>query len=272
MMTISDIQHKAQLIRRDIIDMAYYGKTSHVGSALSCADICAVLYLHVMNINITNWQTPSADRFILSKGHGVKAWYATLRHADFIPERYLKTYAVDGSQLGEHPSPNALPGIIVGSGSLGHGLNIAAGMAMAKKMDHRASRIFVLMSDGECNEGSVWEAAMAIANQKLDNVIVIIDDNGWQAMGRSRQVSGLDPLSYKWASFGWETHECDGHDLVSLVTVLDTSKRRVGKPQVIIAKTCLGKGVSFMEDDLLWHYQIPSKDQHAAALKELGVS
>lgn len=272
MISITTIQDKARLMRQDIVKMAYEGKTSHVGSALSCTDILAVLYLHVMNITISNWQTVAADRFILSKGHGVKAWYAALHQANFIDERYLTTYAKDGSHLGEHPSPGSLPGILVGSGSLGHGISIAAGMAMAKKMDHHAGRMYVLMSDGECNEGSVWEAAMAIVHQKLDNVTVIIDDNGWQAMGRSRQVSGLDPLASKWESFGWKVYEADGHDAVSLMTVLDTAKRSTGKPNVVIAKTCLGKGVSFMEDDLLWHYQIPSHEQMTIALKELGAS
>ena len=270
MATLEDIRQKTMRMRRDIVAMAAEGKTSHVGSALSCVEILAVLYFKVMNISPRNWQSAGADRFILSKGHGAMAWYAALAEAGFVRREQLAAYAADGGRLGEHPSHGAVPGIILSTGSLGHGLSVAAGMALARKIDGLPSRVFAVLSDGECNEGSVWEAAMCAAHRQLDNLIVVIDDNRWQALGRSREVNALEPFKDKWTAFGWQAYQVDGHDVGALAEVLSGAVIRPGRPSVVIARTCLGKGVSFMEDDLLWHYQIPSREQLQKALEELG--
>ncbi len=264
-----DIQQIAARMRRQVLLMAVNGKTSHVGSALSCVDILAVLYFKLLNVTPQNWQLPDADRFILSKGHGAKAWYAALAEAGFMPAEELGSYAKDGSRLGEHPSHHGVPGIVLSTGSLGHGLAVAAGMAFARKMRQRKGRVFVLLSDGECNEGSVWEAAMIASFQKLDNLTVIIDDNHMQAMGRSRDISGLGSLEEKWGAFGWHTAACDGHDAAALVSACGQVINTHGKPSVVLARTILGKGVSFMENKILWHYQIPSPEELGLALKEL---
>jgi transketolase len=267
--SIATITEKARLMRQHILKMAASGKTSHVGSALSCADILAVLYFGRMNIDPKSWNLPLWDRFILSKGHGAMAWYAALAEAGFFPKELLNSYSQDGSLLGEHPHHGLLPGITVSTGSLGHGLPVACGMALAARIDKRSTRTFVLISDGECNEGSIWEAAMWASHERLDNLIVIIDDNHMQAMGPSRQISGLDPLSKKWEAFGWQVFETDGHDITALMKTAEQAIKAQGGPRVIIARTVLGQGISFMENDLLWHYQIPSNKQVAAGLKEL---
>ena len=271
-MTIDEIKEKAKRVRRQVIRMAHEGKTSHVGSALSCVDILAVLYLNVLNCTVNNWQKPEASRFILSKGHAAKALYAVLAEAGFISMEDLSSYAKDGTAYGEHPSHKGVPGISVSTGSLGHGLAIGAGQALAKKLDGRQGHVFVLLSDGECNEGSIWEAAMCASAQKLDNLIVIIDDNHMQAMGPSRAISGLDPLADKWKAFGWNVKECDGHDVKDLIESCTGFLKGNGRPSVIVARTVLGKGVSFMEDKILWHYQIPSAQDMSIAFKELDVS
>lgn len=269
-LSIFDIKQKAKLVRQDVVTMAAVGKTSHVGSSLSCADFLCALYFRVMNTDPKKWDEASMDRFILSKGHGVMGWYATLAHRGFFDRTVLKEYAVDGGRLPEHPGHGVLPGIKVTTGSLGHGLSVGCGMAIAKKLDNLPSRIFVLLSDGECNEGSIWEAAMYCAHQKLDNLTVLIDDNNMQAMGRSREVNAIAPLADKWRAFGWATKEIDGHNLDEIVGALEALPFEKGKPNCVIGRTVLGKGVSFMENELLWHYQIPSDEQLKKALVELG--
>jgi transketolase len=264
------ISAKARSVRRHIVSMAARGKTAHVGSALSCADILAVLYFRFLNIDPLHWDSLACDRFILSKGHAAMAWYAVLAEAAFFSPERLSAYAVDGSSLGEHPC-HGLPGVKVASGSLGHGLPMAAGIALAQQMDRRPARTFVLISDGECNEGSVWESAMWCGHQRLDNLIVFVDDNNMQALGPSRQISGLDPLADKWQAFGWAVYETDGHDHAALIKTTQDAISLKGKPKVVIARTVLGKGVSFMENDLRWHYLIPSTGQLQEALSELEV-
>ena len=256
-------------MRRHIVQMAAKGKTSHVGSALSCVDLLAVLYFRAMNIDPKNWDRPNSDRFILSKGHGVMAWYAALAERGFIKAEILNSYALDGSPLGEHPGHGSVAGITVSTGSLGHGLSVGVGMAIAKKMRRQNSKVFVLLSDGECNEGSVWEAAMYAAHRKLDNLIAIIDDNKMQAMGKSTDINAVEPLGEKWRAFGWGVKEIDGHNISDIVAACKKIPFKQGKPSAIVAHTLLGKGVSFMEDRILWHYQIPSEEQLKIALSEL---
>ena len=268
-MTLREIKTRTTIIRRHVVQMAAEAKTSHVGSALSCVDILCALYFRVMKTHPQKWDEPDYDRFILSKGHGVMAWFATLAERDFFDVSLLKEYAVDGGRLGEHPDHGTVPGIKVTTGSLGHGLSVGLGMAIVKKIDQSPSRIFVVLSDGECNEGSVWEAVMYAAHQKLDNLVVIIDFNKMQAMGRSPEVNAIEPLAEKWKAFGWAVEEVDGHNIENMVTTLERIPFMKGKPSVVIAHTVLGKGVSFMEDDLLWHYQIPSAEQVKQAFEEL---
>jgi len=269
--SVNIIKEKARQVRRHIVTMAAGGGTSHVGSALSCADILTVLYFSLMRIDPLNWNSLSCDRFILSKGHGAMAWYAVLAEAGFFSKEQLKFYAIDGSILAEHPF-HGLPGVKVSAGSLGHGLPMAAGIALAQHIENSPAKTFVLISDGECNEGSIWEAAMWCSHRQLDNLVVFIDDNHMQAMGPSRQISGLEPLSAKWEAFGWDVFKVDGHDPAALIKTAQEAFLRREKPKVIIARTVLGKGVSFMENDLLWHYQIPSESQLQEALAQLEAS
>ncbi|HUJ26579.1 MAG TPA: transketolase [Myxococcales bacterium] len=259
--SLPDLRSRARSVRRATVRMAHSGKTAHVASALSCADILVALYFHVMTLD--------EDRFILAKGHGCMSWYATLAQRGYFDEALLQTYAQNGSALAEHPSPGCIPGVDVGTGSLGHGLSIGAGMALARKVDARPGRVFVLLSDGECNEGSVWEAALFATARRLDNLVAIVDYNKLQAMGRSDEVAALAPLGRKWQSFGWGVREVDGHDMASLVGALEAVPFGRGRPNVVVAHTVKGKGVSFMEDDLEWHYRPPSADDLRRALAEL---
>jgi transketolase len=261
-LTQQALEARARKVRAAIVRMAHKGKTAHVASALSAVDALVALYFHCMKL--------PEDRFILSKGHGCMAWYATLAQRGYFDEALLDTYAQDGSALPEHPTPGALPGIEIGTGSLGHGLGIGNGIALARQMDQRAGRVFVLLSDGECNEGSVWEAAMFTAGKALDNVVAIVDYNKLQAMGRSHEVTALAPLADKWRAFGWNTREVDGHDLAALCETLKPAPQVRGKPTAIVAHTVKGKGISFMEDDLEWHYRPPSAEDVKRALAELG--
>ena len=256
-------------IRADVIEMCHRAKAAHLASALSCIDILTVLYEYVLKLDPIQPQSPDRDRFILSKGHAAPALYATLAWKSIIDRDQLLTYGLKGSLLEEHPSPK-LVGVEAATGSLGHGLPIANGMALAARIQNQTYRVFVLMSDGECNEGSVWEAAMFAARHGLDQLTAIVDFNKWQATGRSCEVLQLEPLVEKWASFGWSVTELDGHDHQSLLASL--TKPSIGKPHVIIAHTIKGKGVSFMEDDNNWHYRVPTEQEVLSAKLELGVT
>ena len=267
---IGELEARARAVRAATVQMAHDGKTPHVGSALSCADLLVALYFHALRVDPAAPDADGRDRFVMSKGHGCMSYYATLAERGYFPHALLATYAQDGSALAEHPGLTGVPGIDVATGSLGHGLAVAAGAALARVLDGRAGRTFVLLSDGECNEGSVWEAAMFAAGRRLDQLVAIIDYNKWQAMGRSDEVTGLAPLAAKWQAFGWETREIDGHDLPAVVAALDALPFVQGRPSAIVAHTVKGKGVSFMEDDLEWHYRPPNDDDLTRALAEIG--
>jgi transketolase len=230
-------------------------------------------YFGVLRIDPKHPWHPERDRFILSKGHGAPALFHTLAQRGFYPQSRLADYGQDGSLFGEHPpTPDALPGVEAATGSLGHGLPIALGMALAGRIAGSSYRTYALLSDGECNEGSVWEAAMLAAAQRLDRLAVVIDFNKWQATGRSEEVMALAPLTDKWRAFGWSVHEVDGHDIGALVQMLSRLPDATGKPLAIVAHTIKGRGVSFMQDDNNWHYRIPNADELARALRELEVA
>lgn len=256
-------------IRKDIIKMHSRVDASHIASALSCVDILVSLYFYVMNLNMNKHGEKNKDRFILSKGHAVSALYATLAAKGLVDPSILGNYCADKSGLPGHCTRGSVSFIDASTGSLGHGLSIGAGLALAAKMDRLTSRIFVLLSDGECDEGSVWEAALFAAHNKLDNLVAIIDYNKLQAFGRTSEVLSLEPLADKWKAFGWVANELNGHDCAILTKTLEKAPFSKGKPSIIIAHTIKGKGVSFMEDDLKWHYKSPQGKELKAALEEL---
>lgn len=269
---IDQLERIAARIRGKLVEMSHCSKASHLGSALSCVDILVSLYWDVLDISPDNADRPDRDRFILSKGHGAAALYATLAYRGVFEKEFLDTYAGIGSRLEEHPGPGSLPGVEAATGSLGHGMSMGVGLAMAARIRNLNYKTVILVSDGECNEGAVWEGAMFASGQHLDNICVIVDFNKWQATGRSREVMGLDPLLDKWESFGWEGIEVDGHDLSALRSACARIGNSAGKPLAIVAHTVKGKGVSFMEDDNNWHYRIPDASEVLAAKKELGVA
>jgi transketolase len=266
------LRDAAARLRGRVVAMSHAARAAHLGSALSCCDIIAAAYWAVCNIDPACPGDPLRDRFILSKGHAASALYAALAFRGFFPEDELDTYAQPGSRLAEHPPANMLPGVEAATGSLGHGLPLGCGIALGGRIRSLSFRVYALLSDGECNEGSVWEAAMFAAAQKLDNLCVVIDYNKWQATARSNETLALAPLAEKWAAFGWSAIETDGHDVAGLAALMEAVPNASGKPVAIIAHTVKGSGVSFMEDDNNWHYRIPTADEVAWAHRELGLS
>ncbi len=241
---------------------------SHIGSSLSMADLLAVLYGDILRVDPSRPDWPERDRFILSKGHGAAAGYAVLAEAGFFPVDWLETYCQDGSKLAGHLT-RTVPGVELSTGSLGHGLPVGAGMALAAKRGGSQARVFVLLSDGELDEGSNWEAILFAAHHHLENLVAIVDYNKIQSFGTVDEVLRLDPLAEKWRAFGWSCQEIDGHDHEAIGATLGAVPHEPGKPTAIVAHTIKGKGVSFMEDLLAWHYKSPSDDQLAQALREL---
>lgn len=268
---LGELEAIARHIRGKLVEISHKSRTPHLGSSLSCVDILVAAYWAVLAIDPQNPDDPDRDRLILSKGHAAPALYLALAYRGFFPSELLDTYAQPGSRLEEHPGPGCVPGVEVATGSLGHGLSLGLGMAIAGRIQGRSYRVFVVMSDGECNEGSVWEAAMFAPVHRLDNVVAIVDFNRWQATGRSCEIMALRPLRQKWESFGWSAYEVDGHDLNALVDALRNVPDGSNKPVAIVAHTVKGKGVSFMEDDNNWHYRIPDADEVRAAQQELGL-
>lgn len=271
-MELEALQDIAREIRGRIISNSHKTQTPHLGSCLSCVDILVASYFYRLRIDPANPKDPNRDRFILSKGHGAPSLFQILAMKGFYPESALESYGEDGGVFAEHPpTPDHLPGIEAATGSLGHGLPIALGMALSGRVQKQNYDVIALLGDGECNEGSIWEAAMMAAAQRVDNLTVFVDFNKWQATGRSEEVLALSPLVDKWRAFGWDACEIDGHDMGQLVEVLSRKKNSEGKPVAIVAHTVKGKGVSFMEDDNNWHYRIPSAEELASAYNELGV-
>jgi transketolase len=257
-------------IRRIILEQSKRANVGHIGSNLSVADIIAALYGSILNISSPH--DPERDRFILSKGHAALSLYAALFLRGFFPKEVLDTFCEDGSALGVHPE-HGLDGIDFSTGSLGHGLAIGAGAALAARLQRSARRVFVLVSDAECNEGSLWETLMFAAHHRLANLIAIVDLNGQQAFGYTADVLDLSPMAGRWRAFGWDVHEVNGHDPEEISRAISTLDTTSGLPHVLIARTVFGKGVSFMEGEIKWHYWPLSDDEYQQALSEIaGIS
>jgi len=269
---VERLKAAAARLRGRVIEMSHAASSAHLASSLSCCDIVAAAYWGVCQIDPARPDDPLRDRFILSKGHAATALYAALAFRGFFPEALLETYCQDGGMLAEHPPARMLPGVEAATGSLGHGLPIGIGMALAGRMRAEKYRVYALLSDGENNEGSVWEAAMFAAAQKLNNLCVIVDYNKWQATARSNETLQLAPLREKWAAFGWDAVETDGHDVGALTQLMRAVPDGGEKPRAIIAHTVKGRGVSFMEDDNNWHYRAPTAEEVVLAHKELGLA
>ncbi len=265
------LQKISDQIRGQLVETSHNCHIPHLGGCLSCVDILVALYWGVLNIDPQKPNKQGSDKFILSKGHGAHALFTSLAFRGFFDTRLLADYGALGNPLGEHPSPNCVPGVDIATGSLGHGLSFALGMALAAKLKHEQQKFVVLMGDGEINEGSVWEAALFAPMHQLNNVITIIDFNKWQATGKSAEVMSLESISDKWQAFGWETMNVDGHDMEQLLSTLNLALKVTDKPVAIVANTIKGKGISFMEDDNNWHYRIPSSDEVILSKKELGL-
>ncbi len=268
---VRDPKVLAWLIRRNGLEMTHLSRGSHLGSILSVAEIIAVLYARVLRVDPSNPAWPERDRMILSKGHAGAAIYTALAETGFFPVEELKNHYANGSMLSGHVSHKGVPGVEISTGSLGHGLGIGTGLALGAKMDGASWRTYVVLGDGECDEGSVWEAALHAAQFRLDRLIAIVDYNHMQSLGTVKDTLELEPFAEKWRSFGWEEESVDGHDTEALQNALERAKGRAGggKPSVILANTVKGKGVSFMENQILWHYRTPQGEEYEAALKEL---
>jgi transketolase len=260
----------ARRIRVHVVHMTSRANSSHIGSSFSMAELLAVLYGGgVLRVDPAHPGWPERDRFILSKGHGCAGLYAVLAEAGFFPIEELDTFYLDGTRLAGHAT-TTVPGVELSTGSLGHGLPVGTGMALAAKRSGDEHRVFVLLSDGECDEGSNWEAALFAPQHRLDNLVVIVDYNKIQSLGTVKEVMDLDPLADKWRAFRWAVREIDGHDVDVIADALHAVPFERGRPSCIIAHTVKGKGVSFMEDKLLWHYRAPLGEDRDGALRELG--
>jgi transketolase len=259
----------AKRIRLDVVRMTNRGKSSHVGSALSIADIVATLYGAALNVDPADPRKPDRDRFLLSKGHAGTAVYAALAETGFFDSSLLDQHYQNGSIFSGHVSHKGVPGVELSTGALGHGLNVATGMALAAKRGGETWRAFALLSDGECDEGSTWEAAMFAAHHKLDNLIALIDYNKLQSLASVSETLGLEPFTDKWRAFGWSVEEVDGHNHAQLLAAFERLPFTEGRPSVVIAHTTKGKGVSYMENQVAWHYRTPLGADFDQAIAEL---
>lgn len=263
------LEKEAKDLRLSILDMIVNAHASHIASSYSITDILVYLYNEVLSVNKANIENPDRDRFILSKGWGISALYAILAKKGIIKKEYLKTYCEDGSRMIGISTRNGMLGIEATTGSMGHGLPIGVGMALGAKLRKKSYRVFVLISDGECDEGSTWEAILQAAHHKLDNLIVIVDYNKWQSFGKTNEVLNLEPLKEKWKAFNWEVLEINGHSFYEMSKVFSKVPFKKNKPSVVIAHTVKGKGVSVFEDKNEWHYKTPTKSEIEIAMKEL---
>ena len=264
-----ELQIAAAKIRLGIIEGVFHAKSGHPGGSLSAAELFAYLYGKELNVDPKNPKDPDRDRFVLSKGHCAPGYYAALALKGFFPMEELQSLRHIGAMLQGHPDMKHTPGVDMSSGSLGQGVSAAVGMALAGKMDHKSYRVYTLLGDGECEEGQVWEAAMFAGHHSLDNLCVIVDNNGLQIDGPVSKVGGPEPFDEKFLAFGFEVTTIDGNDLDQIEAALEQAKACKGKPFAIIMKTVKGKGVSFMENQVGWHGKAPNKDEYETAMKEL---
>ncbi len=268
-MTNMDLDQKGRQIRATCIQMAHDAKESHVKGALSCVDILVTLFNGVLKYDVENFANAPRDRFIFSKGHAASALYATLADVGIIPKTLLKSYGQSNSPLPSHPCKHMLKVLDWSSGSLGHGLGVGTGMAYALKLNHSSSRVFVLLSDGECNEGSTWEAAQFARANKLDNLVAIVDYNGSQSIGYTEDILGQANIAEKFRAFGWTTLECDGHSYSDLYEAFQPTNINKDRPTVIVAHTDPGNGLDILDDHILWHYRTPSSQEVLSAMQQL---
>lgn len=266
---IKNLEEISRNIRRNIIEMVYSASSGHPGGSLSITDILTVLYFHEMNVNIDNPKDEDRDRLVLSKGHCSPALYAVLAEKGYFPKEDLKTFRKIDSYLQGHPDMKKIPGVDMSSGSLGQGLSVSNGMALAGKLDKKDYRVYCVMGDGEIEEGEVWEAAMTSSHYKLDNLCVIVDNNNLQIDGKINEVMSPYPIDKKFESFGFNVININGHDFNEIITALETAKKIKEKPTVIIAKTIKGKGISYMENEASWHGKAPNEEQYNIAIEEL---
>lgn len=268
--SMADLRAVATRARASCVQMAHDARHGHLKSALSCMDVLVALYGRFLNVRPETVNASGRDRLLFSKGHAVSALYAVFAEYGFLPPEELLTYARTGARLPDHPCRHVLPLLEICSGSLGYGLGMGTGMIYGMDLTDNPGRVVVLMSDGECNEGSVWEAAMFASAHKMSRLLAIVDNNGLQAVGKSAELMGATSLEQKFAGFGWAVRSVDGNNLDELCVALDGFPFAEDKPSVIIANTKSGAGVSFMENDLVWHYRAPSAEDLARALAELG--
>jgi transketolase len=266
--TIRALEGKSIQHRKTILKVISTAKAGHTGGSLSCVDILNVLYNHVMNIAPENFSQVNRDHYIHSKGHSVEALYAVLAEKGFFPVEDLDSVEKYGSKFIGHPT-RSVPGVEQNTGALGHGLSLAVGMALAAKLDGRCDRVFTILGDGELTEGSVWEASMSAAHYHLDNLVVIVDRNTLQITGRTEKVMALEPLEERFAAFGYAVRPVAGNSIPELVALLDSLPFEAGKPNLVLAHTTKGKGISFIEDQVQWHHRVPTEAEYAAAMLEL---
>ena len=260
----------AQKLRKKIIEISYQTKAHHIGSEMSCIDILVGLYFDIMKIDSSNPTSKERDFFILSKGHAALALYVTLMEKGFFSENFLKNeFLSDGGKLGGHPDKDLNFGIEISSGSLGHGLSIGSGIALSNKIDKLDNKTFVLLGDGECNEGTIWESVMFSAHHKLSNLFAIIDYNKLQGFGSTTDILNLDSLSDKFKSFGWNTYSVNGHNIEDFVKLMNTKIIKNNKPNIIIADTIKGKGIPFMEGRFESHYELIDKEQYKKIINDI---
>lgn len=268
---MSNLEALSYDLRKNVVDMIVEGKSGHIGGDMSVMDILVTLYFKIMNISPDNMNDPNRDRFVMSKGHSVEALYSVLAEKGFFPiEQVIDEFSKFGSKFIGHPN-NKLPGIEMNSGSLGHGLPVSVGMALAGKMNKQSYRVYIVMGDGELAEGSIWEAAMAAAHYKLDNLCAIIDRNRLQISGATEMVMAQDNQIKRWQSFGWHVISVAGNNINELTTAFEQAKEIKARPTMIIANTTKGFGSSIMENQVGWHHKVPNKEEYATIIEEFRV-
>lgn len=266
--TLRQLTQKSILYRRAVLQIIYTAKAGHTGGSLSCVDLLNVLYNHTLKITPQNFDQVDRNHYVHSKGHSVEALYAVLADQGFFPVESLKTMEKYTSAFIGHPT-RSVPGIEQNTGALGHGLSLAVGMALAAQKDGRSNRVFTILGDGELTEGSIWEASASAAHYHLDNLVAIVDRNTLQISGRTEKVMGMEPLEAKFSAFGYAVRQVEGNNLAALVALFDSLPFEPGKPNLVLAHTVKGKGISYMEDNVSWHHRVPTEAEYATALLEL---